>query len=351
LKKRRAFIGSGLLGALALSPIRAAGQAGGARVAATRARPLVWPLAARPLAGVHSFAGHANTVLDVVGRIGTPANLAIFTEGNHLMALLGEDILGAFPQWAKAQPHYADVELGNVVVLTLPQPIVVQTLRRGAITLGNLTLEVSRKSGFYPDIVMAGPAPLRELRKQGVLEPQARYFSKNRGPALLVRKGNPLGIRGLADLARKRARFAQADAAVEMGARTANRAAVEELVGKPAAAALFAQEVESFPGRLGIMHRDLPEMLARDYADVALTQYHLVSYWARTFPDLFELLPIPGAERFTVKIAFGRVVDPLRARARAAFEEFFFGRAREVYPRYDFARMVDDEYAAPLALE
>jgi hypothetical protein len=349
VKKRRAFLGSGL-GALALSPIRG-GRAAEPSKAAPRARPLVWPLAAVPWAGAHSFAGHANTVLDIVGRIGAPANLVIFTEGNHLMALLGEDILGAFPAWAKAQPHYADVELGNVIVLTLPQPIVVQTLRAGAISLGNLTLDVSRRSGFYPDIVMAGPAPLRELRKQGVLEPQARYFSKNRGPALLVHKGNPLGIRSLADVARKRARFAQADAAAEMGARSANRAAVEELTGKPAAAALFAQEVERFPGRLGIMHRDLPEMLARDYADVALTQYHLVSYWARTFPDLFELVPIAGAERFTVKIAFARVVDPLRARARAAFEEFFFGRAREVYPRYDFARMADDEYAAPLALE
>ena len=347
--KKRAFLGSGL-GALALARVRA-GQSAEPRAAPAGPQPLVWPLTAPPQAGVRSFAGHANTVLDIVGRIGTPPNLAIFTEGNHLMALLGEDILGAFRPWAKAHPHYFDVELGNVVVLTLPQPIVVQTLRSGAIALGNLTLEVSRKSGFYPDIVMAGPAPLRELRKLGMLEPQARYFSKNRGPALLVRKGNPLRIQGLADIARKGARFAQADAAVEAGARSANRAAVEELIGKPAAAALFAREVERFPGRLGIMHRDLPEMLARDYADVALTQYHLVSYWVRTFPDLFELVPVTGAERFTVRIAFGRMADPLRARARAAFEEFFFGRAREVYPRYDFARMADDEYAAPLALD
>jgi hypothetical protein len=62
-------------------------------------------------------------------------------------------------------------------------------------------------------------------------------------------------------------------------------------------------------------------------------------------------VPVSGAERFFVKIAFGRVVDPLRPRALMAFEEFFFGRASEVYPRYDFARMNDDEYAAPLALE
>ena len=52
-----------------------------------------------------------------------------------------------------------------------------------------------------------------------------------------------------------------------------------------------------------------------------------------------------------MKIAFGRVVDPLRPRALMAFEEFFFGQARDVYPRYDFARMNDDEYAASLALD
>jgi hypothetical protein len=34
-----------------------------------------------------------------------------------------------------------------------------------------------------------------------------------------------------------------------------------------------------------------------------------------------------------------------------AFDEFFFGRARDVYPRYDFARMSDDEFAASLALD
>src|SRR6476660_7902147 len=93
----------------------------------------------------------------------------------------------------------------------MPQPIVVQMVRTGAIALGNLTLDVSRASGLYPDIVMGGPAPLQELRKLGVLEPQARYFSKNRGRALLVRKGNPLGIQGLTDVARAGARLAQPD--------------------------------------------------------------------------------------------------------------------------------------------
>jgi hypothetical protein len=151
-------------------------------------------------------------------------------------------------------------------------------------------------------------------------------------------------------VARSGARVAQADS-VEAGARAGNRAAIEGLIGKSAAEAFFATEVEHFPGRLGITHRDVPEMLARGYADVGLTQYHLISYWARTFPNHFELVPIAGAERFPVKIAFGRVIDPLRSRPLKAFAEFFFSRAREVYPRYDFARMNDDEYGATLALD
>jgi hypothetical protein len=99
------------------------------------------------------------------------------------------------------------------------------------------------------------------------------------------------------------------------------------------------------------MHRDLPEMVARGYADVAFTWYHLVAYWARIFPNHFALVPVSGAERFFAQIAFGRIVDPLRPRALQAFEEFFFRRARDVYPKYDFAPMNDDEFEARLKLD
>ena len=349
--KRRVFLG-GALSAVAIGSQKAKAASAAEQNAAVQSqpRPLVWPVVTKLQPGIRSIAGHTDTVPDIVGRIGTPASLVIFTEGNHLMVLLSEDIVGAFPSWAKLQPQYADLDLENVVVVTVPQPVVVQMIRSGGIALGNLTLDVSRKSGFYPDIVMGGPDPLQQLRKLGVLEPRARYFSKNCGLALLVRKGNPFGIRDLTDVARSGARLAQPDA-VEAGSRARYRAAVDELIGKSAADAFFAAEVEHFPGRIGITHRDVPEMIARGYADVGITQYHLISYWTRIFPNHFELVPVAGAERFFVKIAFGRVVDPLRARAAKAFEEFFFSRAREVYPRYDLARMSDEEYGATLALD
>jgi len=346
--RRRVFLTT-TLSAIGLFRTRAA-SAKAQQPALQPLEPLVWPLVGGEQAGIRTFAGHTNTVLDIVGRIGTAPSLVIYTEGNHLMVLLGDDIVGAFPAWAKTQPQYARLNLDNVVVVTMPQPIVVQMIRTGAVALGNLTLDVSRASGLFPDIVMGGLAPQRELRKLGVVEPQARYFSRNRGRALLVRRGNPFGIHSLADVARTGARVAQADS-VEAGARAGNRAAIEALIGKPAAADFFAKEVEHFPGRLGITHRDVPEMIARGYADVGLTQHHLISFWVRTFPNHFELVPITGAERFPVEIAFGRVIRPLRPEAAKAFEEFFFSRAKDVYPRYDFARMSDDEYGALLALD
>ena len=349
MMKRRAFLG-GTLSAVTLGTCKAQSATATAQNAVVRTlpEPLVWPVVTKLQPGVRSFAGHTDTVLDVAGRIGAPPSLVIFTEGNHLMVLLGDDIIGAFPSWAKSKPPYADLNLDNIVVVTLPQPVLIQMIRTGGIALGNLTLDVSRRSGFYPDIFMGYPEPLRQLRQLGVIEPQARFFSKNRGLALLIRKGNPLGIGGLTDVVRAGTRIALPDSG---DVRAECRAAADELLGKPAADAFFAAEVPSFPGRLGIMHRDLPEMVARGYADVALTWYHLVSYWARIFPNQFDLVGVSGAERFFAKIAFGRVIDPLRQRALGAFDEFFFSRARDVYTQYDFARMNDGEFGATLGLD
>lgn len=343
--KRRTFVSSAMTAAAIENLRRPIASAAQPKVSPPA--PLVWPVVTKQQSSIRLFAGHTDTVPDIVGRIGTPPSLVIFTEGNHLPVVLSDDIAGAFPAWAKAQPQYTDLHLDNIVVVTLPQPVCIQMIRTGAVALGNLTLDVSRGSGFYPDIFMGYPEPLKQLRQLGVIEPQARFFCKNRGVALLVGKGNPLEIHGLADVGRTNARIALPDSG---DVRAQCRVAADALLGKAAADTLFAAEVPSFPGRLGIMHRDLPEMVARSYADVAFTWYHLVSYWARIFPDHFAFVPVPGAEPFFTKIAFSRVSNPLRPRAVKAFEEFFFSRAKDVYPRYDFARMNDDEYGAPLTL-
>jgi extracellular solute-binding protein len=348
--QRRAFLG-GAMGAVTLaanSPQSVTAAMEQNSMDHAPPEPLVWPALVKPPSGVRSFAGHTDTVLDVVGRIGAPPSLVIFTEGNHLMVVVGDDILGAFPGWTKSQPKYADLDVDNIIVSTLPQPILIEAIRAGGIALGNLTLEVSRESGIYPDIFMGYPEPLRQLRRSGVIEAQARFFCRNRGVGLLVRKGNPLGIHSLDNTLRPGTRMALPDAG---DVRAKCRAAAETLLGKNGADALFAAEVRHFPGRLGIMHRDLPEMVARSYADAAFTWYHLVTYWARIFPSQFETVAVPGAEPFFTEIALALAASPLRPRAAAAFDQFFFSRARDLYPRYDFAPMSDDRFGARLMLD
>src|SRR5580765_6829085 len=111
--RRRAFLTTAL-GAIGLSHTRSA-RAAEQQSAPPPLEPLVWPLVGGEQPGIRTFAGHTNTVLDIVGRIGTPPSLMIFTEGNHLMVVLSDDIVGTFPAWAKAQPQYTDLQLDNIV--------------------------------------------------------------------------------------------------------------------------------------------------------------------------------------------------------------------------------------------
>jgi hypothetical protein len=80
--------------------------------------------------------------------------------------------------------------------------MIVGMLLGGGIALGNLTLEVGRASGFYPDIVMGGAAPLKQLHTASTVESEARVFARNRGPSLMVSAGNPLALRPWQSFAR-----------------------------------------------------------------------------------------------------------------------------------------------------
>jgi hypothetical protein len=279
-----------------------------------------------------------------------PISLAIFTEGNHFPALLGGEIIEPFRAWARAQAQYAELALDNIVIVTLPQPMIVGMLLGGGLSLGNLTVEVNRASGFYPDIVMGGTAPLTQLRKASLVEAEARVFARNQGLSLLVSAGNPFDIQSLDDLARSASRVVMASES-EPGARHRYISALEALIGQEATKSILARETVTFPGRLGIQHRDVLQAIAGRAADVGLIFHHLARYFAATYPKLCAMVMVPGAEKFSSTIAMAKTIDPLRVSATKAFSEFFLGLAREVYPRYGFAMMSEAEYGATISLE
>jgi hypothetical protein len=313
-------------------------------------RPFVWRPMISPPEDAPALNGHTDTVPDIVGRIGSPIDLAIFTEGNHFPALLAGGAIDRFRAWAHARPQYSALRLDNIVVVTLPQPMVVAMLLTGTIAFGNLTLDVSRASRFFPDIVMGGAAPLRALRKASIVEHEARVFARNRGPALMLAAKNPLDVHRLADLTRDDLRIVLASDS-EPAARSGYVAALDGLLGLQAAQATMGRETVSFPGRLGIQHRDVPYALARGFADVGIIVHHLAQYYAGSYADLFAMVAVAGAEQFASTIAMTAAVDPLRPLAAKAFAEFFIATARDLYPRHGFAPMADAEYGAAIALE
>ena len=315
-----------------------------------RGVPVVWKRLAPAPADFPALDGHTDTVPDILGRLGTPIGLAIFTEGNHFPALLGGEIIEPFRAWARTQAAYAGLALDNIVVVTLPQPMIVRMLLGGGLSLGNLTIEVSRASGFYPDIVMGGTAPLKQLRKASIIEAKARVFARNRGLSLLVAAGNPLGIQSLDDLLHPAIRVVMASES-EPGARHQYISALEASIGQEATKLILTREMVTFPGRLGIQHRDVLQAIAGRDADVGIIFHHLARYFAATYPELCALVIVPGAETFSSTIAMAQTIDSLRVAAATAFSEFFLGVARELYPRYGFARMIEAEFGLTIELE
>jgi Anti-sigma factor NepR len=94
-------------------------------------------------------------VLDVIGRIGAPPSLVIFTEGNHLMVLSSDDVVGAFPSWAKSRPQYANLDLtksqdavlisGSLQQHLQPIPFVEVRAEGQAILIGDFANEDGRE--------------------------------------------------------------------------------------------------------------------------------------------------------------------------------------------------------------
>jgi ABC-type sulfate transport system substrate-binding protein len=200
---------------------------------------------------------------------------------------------------------------------------------------------------------MAGAAPLAQLHKASIVGGEARIFARNRGLSLLVAAGNPLAVEGIADLARPGIRVVRVvmASASEPGARRQYIAAMETLIGEEAVRSILSRETETFPGRLGIQHRDVLQAIASGYADVGIIFHHLARYFAAAYPQLCAMVTVPGAEGFSSTIAMVSTVEPPRAAVAEAFAEFFFKVAREVYPRYGFAVLDETEFGAPIMLE
>jgi len=327
---RSIFAVVGLLACLAASP--------------AAAQNISWP-AFGPERSLPRLDGLTDALPDFVGPLDGSAELTIFTEGNHYPVLLPL-VLEAFPAWCKDSGACA-VDAGKILIVTLPQPMVVDMLLKGGIRLGNAIIPIGRDQHVFPDLVMGGAGPLRQLADAGILQQRAVVFARHRGLGLLLKRD----LTDVGDVESFRARAARIVLASENepGARNQYRATLEALAGKDATAELLAHEIRTFPGRLGIQHRDVPYAVLNDIADGGVIFSHLAAFYAHTYPDRLRAVAVADAERFGQELALART-EREPSRLTAAFERFFLDAARTAYPARGFADQSKFQYGAELNL-
>ena len=244
--------------------------------------PLPWPAEAAkyPDDAVRAFvAPGSNLALDFHGDPMT-AGLAVFSDGNHHMAL--EASVRAFVD--------ANREVGDVFYTTTPPAPLVDALKGDGLALGNL--RISRK----PDVFIGPDNILDGLVEDGLVNRHAA-FAESRGNVLLVRKGNPKGITSIADLLADDVTLSCSNPVTEKASFSVYRQAVRELAREARI------DEEAIVGKLSIAgpgtvhsqiihHREIPQLIAAGRADVAVIYYHLALRYTRIFPDIFDLVDI-----------------------------------------------------------
>lgn len=246
--------------------------------------PLSWPpeAAQYPNDAVCTFAAPgSNLALDFHGDPMT-AGLAVFSDGNHHMAL--EASVRAF---LADNPAVLDV-----FYTTIPPASLVDALKGDGLVLGNL--RISRK----PDVFI-GPGNILDGLVDANLMTQHVPFAESRGNVILVRKGNPKGIASVSDLLSDDVTVACSNPVTEKASYTVYAEAARGLAreagadGDAVVAKLSTAGPKTVHSQI-IHHREIPELIGAGHADAAMIYYHLALRYARIFPELFEFVDIGG---------------------------------------------------------
>lgn len=276
--------------------------------------------------------GHTNVLPDFVGPIDGSAKLTIFTEGNHFPVLLPL-VFQRFPAWASTQGCAVSSE--DILVITLPQVMVIEAMTSGSIRLGNAVLPL-RPGGVYPQIVMGGPGAMRKLAQAGIVLPHSTVFAKHRGLGLLISRPKAAQIKSLDDLVASNARLILATPN-EAGARRQYLRTLDALVGPTGRQSLLSREQPSFPGRLGIQHRDVPFALLEGYAEAGIIFGHLARFYADRFPDRLAYTPVDAAAPYGEVITVTRTTSAAEDPIADCFQRFLLEEAPRAYPEGGFA--------------
>jgi len=259
----------------------------------------------------------------VVDLHGDPvaAELVLFMNGNQFMVM--DEFVGAF--------QAANPWVREVFYETIPPGKVIEQVRNGALQMGELRLSVR------PDLVAAGPRLLQPLYDEGLIGEPVAYATNDL--AILVAAGNPLDIRGLADLAKPDVRVAMPNLRDE-GVAELIAQAMEKAGGSQLRQTVLEDKVAVGTTRwTQIHHRESAMWLAAGDVDACPlwsteARYHCVDLGAA-----METVSIPAEHNMIGHYAIAVVRDCPHPEAARAYVEFLRGpQGSKLYARFGFSQ-------------
>lgn len=257
---------------------------------------------------------------DVPDLWGDPAapDLVIFFGGNEFMVL--PELLTAF---RTEYPQYV-----NIFCETLPPGILAEQIKTGKLIIGNLEISVR------PDIITGGKERIEHMEKSGQTR-DARSYAGNR-LAIMVREGNPKGVRSLRDLGINDVKVSMPDSAIED---IGNK--IEKAILKAGGTALVKQIVSTKVANgstfiTRIHHRQSPMRIVQKQSDAAPVWETETLYQQRIGLPI-ERVTIPESENIEAKSVAALLNDAPHPQAARDFLNFITGEsAQQIYHKYGF---------------
>ena len=268
-----------------------------------------------PKSSVNFTVPGVDNIPDLFGDIKNP-QLVVFFGGNQFMVI--DELIAAFK---KAYPMYK-----RVFVETLPPGILAKQIAGGTMTIGNLRIDLK------PDVYTAGKNRIDQTPEWFS---RTEVYVKNK-LAIIVQKGNPKNIKGLADLGRLDVRISMPNPLWEgIGKRIEE--VYEKAGGKALRKIIMETKVKDSSTYLTqIHHRQSPMRILYNQSDAAPVWY-TEGFYQKMIGHPVEMIIIPENENIEAISVAGMLKAAPHKKAAKDFMDFMVSAAgKAVYKKYGF---------------
>jgi len=176
----------------------------------------------------------------------------------------------------------------DIFYATTPPSVIVNATKRGSLQLGNLNLPARPDVFISPDNIMQG------LQSESIINDFVP-FAHSLGNVMLVNKSNPKNINHIKDLLRDDIRLFISNPVSEKASHDVYRDTILGVADEQGLdTTRYQSKIDSAVFGEQIHHRECPQAIFSNQADVAVVYYHLALRYCRIFPELFELIPFNG---------------------------------------------------------